>query len=142
MNSTEHKPTAFNNPKPEGYEDLVVWQKGMQLVKSVYELTRTFPRDEKFGLVSQIRRAAVSVPSNIAEGQARHSTGEFVQFISHAEGSVAEVNTQLFLSVDLGFCTPDRTGKAIELSRELRRMLNGLRRKLQEKKSSDMWKKQ
>jgi four helix bundle protein len=138
MKSTEDKTASFNNPKAEGYEDLVVWQKGMQLVKSVYELTRTFPRDEKFGLVSQIRRAAVSVPSNIAEGQARHSTGEFVQFISHAEGSVAEVNTQLLLSVDLGFCTSDRTGKAIELSRELRRMLNGLRRKLQEKKSSDM----
>ncbi len=134
MKSTEYKPVPFNNPKPEGYEDLLVWQKGMQLVKSVYELTRTFPRNEKFGLVSQIRRAAVSVPSNIAEGQARHSTGEFVQFISHAEGSVAEVNTQLLLSVDLGFCTPDRTGKAIELSRELRRMLNGLRRKLQEKR--------
>jgi four helix bundle protein len=91
----EHKAGPFTNPKPEGYEDLIVWQKGMEMVKEVYEITRTFPRDEKFGLVSQMRRAAVSVPSNIAEGQARHSTGEFVQFISHAEGSLAELNTQL-----------------------------------------------
>jgi four helix bundle protein len=101
------------------------------LVKKVYEITRTFPRDEKFGLVSQMRRAAVSIPSNIAEGQARHSTGEFVQFLSHAEGSVAELNTQLLLSVQLGFCSKDRTKDAADLAQELRRMLNALGRKLQ-----------
>ena len=67
----------------------------MQLVKSIYLLTRDFPSDERFGLISQMRRAAVSVASNIAEGQARHSTGEFIQFVSHAEGSVAELETQL-----------------------------------------------
>jgi four helix bundle protein len=126
-----HQSVSFTNAKPVGYEDLVVWQKGMELVKKVYEITRTFPRDEKFGLVSQMRRAAVSVPSNIAEGQARHSTGEFVQFISHAEGSNAELHTQLLLSVELGFCTQDRTAEAMLLSQDLRRMLNGLRRRLQ-----------
>jgi four helix bundle protein len=130
---TSEKPRtdSLNAAKPEGYEDLLVWQKGMALVKNVYEITRRFPRDEKFGLVSQMRRAAVSVPSNIAEGQARHSTGEFVQFLSPAEGSVAELNTQLILSVELGYCSKDQTSEATALVRELRRMLNALRRKLE-----------
>ena len=74
----------------------------MALVKRVYVITRAFPSEEKFGLVSQMRRAAVSIPSNIAEGQARHSTGEFIQLLSHAEGSVAELNTQIILSCELG----------------------------------------
>jgi four helix bundle protein len=130
---TSDKPRTHspNAAKPEGYEDLLVWQKGMALVKRVYEITRGFPRDEKFGLVSQMRRAAVSIPSNIAEGQARHSTGEFIQFLSHAEGSVAELNTQLILSVELGYCSKDQTSEATALARELRRMLNSLRRKLE-----------
>jgi four helix bundle protein len=127
----QEKITPPTNEKPEGYEDLLVWQKGMALVKMVYLITRAFPRDERFGLVSQMRRAAISVPSNIAEGQARHSTGEFVQFISIAEGSVAELNTQLLLSVELGFCTSDLIRESAELAQELRRMLNALRRKLQ-----------
>lgn len=117
--------------KPEGYEDLLVWQKGMKLVKKVYEVTRPFPSDEKFGLVSQMRRAAISIPSNIAEGQERHSTGEFIQSLSHAQGSLAELNTQLLLSIDLGFSSKERTREASELARELRRMLNALRRKLE-----------
>src|SRR6266498_2790139 len=86
------------------YKDLVVWQKGIALAKLVYQLTKNFPAEEKFGLVAQMRRAAVSVPSNIAEGQARHTTREFIHFISHAEGSVAELDTQLILSIELKFC--------------------------------------
>ena len=74
-----------------GYRDLVVWQKGMELAKRIYRVTQSFPTEEKFGLVSQMRRSAVSVPSNIAEGQARHTTKEFIQFVSHAEGSVCGV---------------------------------------------------
>jgi four helix bundle protein len=109
----------------------MVWQKGMTLVKSVYLITRTFPSEEKFGLVSQMRRAAVSIPSNIAEGQARRSTGEFIQFLSHAEGSVAELNTQLILSVELAYCSKGQTTEATALVRELRLMLNALRRKLE-----------
>src|SRR5205823_14298572 len=93
-----------SRPQIKDYKDLQVWQKGMDLARRVYLLTRTFPSDEKFGLVSQMRRAAVSVPSNLAEGQARNTTGEFVQFISHAEGSLAELDTQLRLSVSLGIC--------------------------------------
>src|SRR6267154_2728278 len=90
--------------KTQNYKDLVVWQKGIALAKATYRLTSKFPSEEKFGLVSQMRRAAVSIPSNIAEGQARHTPGEFIQFISHAEGSAAELDTQLILSVELAFC--------------------------------------
>jgi len=116
--------------KTRSYKDLVVWQKGIALAKIVYRLTQNLPPEEKFGLVAQMRRSAVSIPSNIAEGQARHTTGEFVQFISHAEGSVAELDTQLILSVELGFCDGSGSAPALELIDELRRMLNVLRRKL------------
>ena len=112
------------------YKDFVVWQKGIALAKLVYQLTKNFPSEEKFGRVAQMRRAAVSIPSNIAEGQARHTTGEFIQFISHAEGSVAELDTQLILSIELKFCRDVGTEAAFELIGELRRMLNVLRRKL------------
>ena len=116
--------------KTQSYKDLVVWQKGIALAKLIYTVTARFPAEEKFGLVSQMRRAAVSIPSNIAEGQARHTTGEFIQFISHAEGSVAELNTQLILAAELGFCSAKASVPAFELMEDLRRMLNGLRRKL------------
>jgi four helix bundle protein len=86
------------------YRDLLVWQKGMALAKMVYKLTGSFPDAERFGVVAQMRRAAVSVPSNIAEGQARQGRREFVQFLSHAEGSLAELDTQLLLSVELDYC--------------------------------------
>jgi len=112
------------------YKDLVVWQKGIALAKLVYRLTESFPSAEKFGIVAQMRRAAVSIPSNIAEGQARRTTGEFVQFISHAEGSVAELDTQLILSIELKFCSGTATDSTFALISEIRRMLNALRRKL------------
>jgi four helix bundle protein len=112
------------------YKDLLVWQKGIALVKQVYSISRQFPPDERFGLTSQIRRAAVSIPSNIAEGQARHTGKEFIQFLSHAEGSVAEVDTQLTLAMELGFCGRSELREALQLVLELRRMLNSLRRKL------------
>lgn len=116
--------------KTRSYKDLVVWQKGIGLAKIIYKLTQRFPSEEKFGLVAQMRRAAVSIPSNLAEGQARHTTGEFVQFISHAEDSVAELDTQLILAVELDFFPQDNAEAAFELIAELRRMLNVLRRKL------------
>jgi four helix bundle protein len=112
------------------YKDLVVWQKGIALAKLLYRITQSFPSAEKFGLIAQMRRAAVSIPSNLAEGQARHTTGEFVQFISHAEGSVAELDTQLILSIELKFCDDASATPVFELISELRRMLNALRRKL------------
>ena len=112
------------------YKDLLVWQKGITLAKLVYRLTHSFPAAEKFGLIAQMRRAAVSVPSNIAEGQARHTTGEFIQFISHAEGSLAELDTQLILGIELEFCGDASAEAAFDVIGELRRMLNVLRRKL------------
>ena len=112
------------------YKDLVVWQKGIALAQLVYGLTRSFPSEEKFGIVAQMRRGAVSIPSNIAEGQARHTTGEFIQFVSHAEGSVAELDTQLILSIELKFCNSAAAEPASALISEVRRMLNALRRKL------------
>ncbi len=116
--------------KTQSYKDLIVWQKGIALAKIIYRLTQRFPPAEKFGLVAQMRRAVISIPSNLAEGQARHTTGEFIQFISHAEGSVAELDTQLILSIELGFCGSPSAAPASELIDELRRMLNVLRRRL------------
>jgi four helix bundle protein len=121
-------------PIAKGYRDLLVWQKGISLVKEVYTLTKGFPDDERFGLVSQTRRAAVSIPSNIAEGQARHTTREFVLSISHAEGSLAELDTQMTICVELGYCSGAMAAHAetvFQLAEELRRMLNSLRRKLE-----------
>ena len=117
------------NQSTQSYKDLIVWQKGIGLAKNIYRLTRSFPDEEKFGLVSQMRRAAVSISSNVAEGQARH-TKEFIQFISHAEGSTAELNTQLILAVELGFSQKEIALPVYELIDEIRRMLNALRRKL------------
>lgn len=89
------------------HHDLVAWQQAMALVKHVYTLTSNFPLDEKFGLVSQMRRAAVSIPSNIAEGAARHSGREFSQFLVIARGSLSELDTQLKIVQDLGYCTTE-----------------------------------
>lgn len=117
-------------PKVRSYRDLIVWQKAMDLVRAIYSLTMSFPADERFGLISQVRRAAVSVPSNIAEGQARHTSREFVPFISHAEGSLAEVDTQLTLSNQLRFCNASQTVEIFSLIEEIRKMLMSLRGRL------------
>jgi len=111
------------------YRDLLVWQKGMALAKQVYQMTEEFPDREKFGLIAQMRRASVSVP-NIAEGQARQGRKEFVQFISHAEGSLAELDTQLTPAADLGYCPHSTVKETVALIAELRRMLTSLRRKV------------
>src|SRR5689334_8933948 len=102
----------------------------MQIVVSIYRVTRAFPAEEKFGLVAQLRRAAVSIPSNIAEGHSRVGAVEFRRFVSIARGSVAEVETQLALSVALGFVASDEiTPLCLEL-RRLSKMLFGLYRSL------------
>lgn len=112
------------------YKSLIVWQKSMALVSKIYHLSSDFPADEKFGLTSQMRRAAVSVPSNIAEGQARRTTGDYVRFVSNAEGSLAELETQLLIAIELNYLERrDATG-CFELMVEIRKMLNALRRSL------------
>ncbi len=112
------------------YRDLLIWQEGMVLAKQVYAMTRAFPADERFGLTAQMRRAAVSVPSNIAEGQARRGRKEFVQFLSHAEGSLAELDTQLMLAVDLGCCRQSDAHGSVATIVELQKMIASLRGKL------------
>jgi len=126
-----------DNPKPRHYKELLVWQKGMSLAKIVYRLTERFPAEERFGLTSQMRRAAVSVPSNIAEGQARQGTREFLQFLSHASGSLGELETQLLLSVQLGFCRPADVEPGAREIDELQKMLAAMRRKLSVRRSGE-----
>jgi four helix bundle protein len=120
--------TVDANGNAQSYRDLLVWQKGIALAKTICKLAVAFPSEEKFGLISQMRRAAVSIPSNITEGQARHTTGEFILFISHAEGSLAELDTQLILAAELDFLTAAQAKPCAESISGLRRMLNGLRR--------------
>lgn len=122
-----------DKPRIRSYKDLLVWQKSIGLVKRVYQLTQTFPDAEKFGLISQMRRAAVSIPSNIAEGQARHTPKEFVHFISNAEGSVAELETQVILAIELGFCSQLSAQEITQITTELSKMLDSLRRRLEAK---------
>ncbi len=93
--------------RPASYRDLLVWQKGIELAKTVYRLTSTFPAEEKYGLVSQLCRAAVSVPSNIAEGSGRHSPKEFVQHLRIAYGSLCELETQLLIVQRLALVTTE-----------------------------------
>jgi len=114
----------------KSYKDLLVLQKSMALVKDIYHLTGCFPPDERFGVVSQLRRASVSVPSNIAEGQSRHTSDQFVQFLTHAEGSLAELETQILIAVDLDYSSKNEANQALAQIDELKRMLNSLRRKL------------
>jgi four helix bundle protein len=110
----------------QSYEDLVVWQRSMQLTTVVYRLTQDFPREELYGLTSQIRRAAVSVPSNIAEGQGRNNAGEFRQFLGIARVSNCEVQTLLQIAQSLGLGKRELISEAQSLSIEIRRMLYGL----------------
>jgi four helix bundle protein len=116
--------------KVKSYKDLLVWKKGIEVVKEVYILTGGFPSEEKFGLSAQMRRAAVSVPSNIAEGQARRSSAEFNQFLSIAQGSLAELETQLIISSELDFCKAKQTTVAMQHLYELQKMLHSLQNKL------------
>ena len=112
------------------YKDLIVWQRAMDLVVDIYSITRHFPADERFGITNQIRRAAVSIPSNIAEGQGRKSTVDFVRFLRIANGSRQEVETQLLVAGHLGFLETEETDALISKLSELGRLLSGLMRSL------------
>ncbi len=112
------------------YRDLMVWQKSIDLTVRTYELTRRFPAEERYGLTSQMRRAAASVPANIAEGQARRSTGEFLQSLGIARGSLAEVETFLTLSERLGLIRSETRDNVLENCAEINKMLTGLMRSL------------
>lgn len=117
--------------RPRRHHDLVAWQRAIELVKLIYRVTESLPESEKFGLIAQMRRAAVSVPSNIAEGAARRSSKEFTQSLYVARGSLAEIETQLMLCRELGF-VKDTTSVDNALS-EVFSILSGLIRSLQSK---------
>ena len=112
------------------YKDLIVWQKSMDLVELVYQATKGFPREELYGLTNQIRRASVSIPSNIAEGQARNSTAEFRNFLSIARGSLAEVETQLLIAERLNYLDSEKLREILAVQIEVNKMTNALMNKL------------
>src|SRR5437660_1267087 len=117
-----------------GFRDLRVWKDGMDLVEQVYRLTRDFPKQELYGLANQLRRAAVSIPSNIAEGQTRSHVKEFLQFLSMAQGSLAEVQTQIELAGRLNFLSPEQIEPALQHADSLAKQLYALRYSLTDRK--------
>jgi four helix bundle protein len=116
----------------ESYRDLQVWQRGVDLTERIYQATQPFPPDERFGLVAQLRRAAVSIPSNIAEGWGRMSTAEFIRFLSIAHGSLTEVETQVIVSRRLGFIDESVKRRILDETTVERKMLRALIRSLEQ----------
>jgi len=110
----------------KNYQELVAWQKAMDLVEDVYKLTKHFPREELYALTSQIRRAAVSVPSNIAEGQGRRTTSDFLRHLSIAYGSLREVETQAMIAQRLKYVAGANVKSVIDRAGDVGRLLNGL----------------
>jgi four helix bundle protein len=110
----------------ESYQELKVWQKAREVVVEIYRITKEFPRDEIYGLVSQMRRAAVSVPSNIAEGWGRTSTKDYIRFLKIARGSILELETQIIISCDLEYINEEIKDKLINGVGETGKMINGL----------------
>jgi four helix bundle protein len=109
-----------------GFKDLIAWQKGMDLVVEVYRVSALFPRDERFGLTRQVRGAAVSIPSNIAEGYSRPSRAEYVHFLDISRASANEVETQLLIALRLGYVDQRQPACALDLTHEEQRILKGL----------------
>jgi four helix bundle protein len=119
------------------HRDLVVWQKAVDFVVECYDATRSFPPDERFGLCSQMQRAAVSIPANIAEGRGRRSNGAFVNHLRIAAGSIAELDTHLEVAQRLGYLTTDSTAVLLQQLDEIGRMTTGLRRSLEKSPPPD-----
>ena len=115
------------------YRELKVWQKSMDLVTEVYQVTASFPSEERFGLSSQMRRAAVSVPSNIAEGHGRKATGAYLNHLSISYGSLMELETQLQIALRLEFISAIATSALLDKTTEIAKMLNGLKKSLSAK---------
>ena len=108
------------------YQDLLAWQKAIGLVERIYAVTSKLPQEEMFGLKSQMRRCAVSIPSNIAEGQGRSTRGEFQQFLGHARGSLYELETQILIAAKLGYMQPSEKESLLTEAQQLGRILNAL----------------
>jgi four helix bundle protein len=118
----------------KSYRDLIVWQKSMQLVTRVYLKTKTLPKEELYGLGSQMRRSSVSIPSNIAEGYGRNSTNDYLRFLQIASGSLYELQTQLEICMNLEYFSKEDFENIYEQSREIERMLSSLIKKVGSKK--------
>jgi four helix bundle protein len=112
--------------KVKNYQELIVWQKAMDIVEDVYKVSRSFPREEIYALTSQIRRAAVSIPSNIAEGQGRRTTADFLRHLSIAYGSLREVETQTIIARRLKYIAQSQLDEIMNRAGEVGRLLNGL----------------
>lgn len=110
----------------QSYKDLIAWKKAMQLVAEIYRETERLPKEELYGLTSQLRRAAISVPCNIAEGQGRLTKGEFQQFLGYARGSLLELETLALLASDLKYIDASKARELLNLSAEVGKVLNGL----------------
>ena len=110
----------------QGYKDLIAWKKSIELVKEVYKVIALLPNCEQFALCSQMRRSAISIPSNIAEGYGRGSRKEYVRFLYVSKGSAYELETQLILCEELGYINYERIGKSLELCNEAERLINSL----------------
>jgi len=113
------------------FRDLDVWKKSISFVRKIYLLTKSFPSSELYGIVSQMQRAAVSIPSNIAEGAGRDSNAEFSRFVSISEGSAYEIETQIIIAYEIEYITESEYNNLLHDVRELQRMLSGLKRSLQ-----------
>lgn len=120
----------------KSFKDLTAWQKAIELTVSVYKLSSQFPDSEKFGLTNQMRRAAVSVGSNISEGYGRATMGEYIQFLGHARGSCSELETQIIIARALGFGKPSVLDSTEKLCDDVGRLLGGLLKSLREKRSA------
>ncbi|HVT90849.1 MAG TPA: four helix bundle protein [Tepidisphaeraceae bacterium] len=112
------------------YRDLLVWQKAMDLCEAIYRWTRGFPKEELYGLTQQLRRAGISIPSNIAEGQGRGSDKEWNRYLNIAYGSLREVETQILIAARLGYLDAANTEALLNVAGEVGRLINGLRRSL------------
>lgn len=127
----EEKGVAGLSKVLKNYKELKVWQKAYHLCIEIYKITKDFPKEERYGLISQIRRASVSVPSNIAEGYGRKTTREYIQALYVAYGSNCELETQILLSGDLGYIKPEDSEKLQGVLGDVERMLMGLIRSLE-----------
>jgi len=121
------------HPTVRSYRDLSVWQRAMDLIVTSYRLSKRLPKDELYGLTSQIRRAATSIPANIAEGQGRRYTSEFLQFLGVAKGSLLELETHVLASQRLGYLADGEVEECLKLAAEVGKMLGGLMRRLEQR---------
>jgi four helix bundle protein len=116
------------------YQDLIVWQKSLEFTVAIYSYTKTFPKEETYGITSQMRRAAVSISSNIAEGQTRHTSKLFLQFLSIARGSLSELETQIILSYRLNYISEENKDQLLTKAEEIGRVLGSLMKTLTKRK--------